>query len=379
VVIVNPLHAQKASPEIQDSSDSAGSKHVHTDEKHQGIKESPQENSIGMNTVTQAGPIGGNVDPEKVLDLPSGTILHLYKKNTFYRRAMVVNVNGVPEIYLSYKKEHIFKTRPLRVFEKSLFLQWASGVPYVAEYGDGKPRIFTTEHPSGRKILARTDGYPVIFKSESKALKKVEEITSLGVDAQVLNLGRTIKCVAIMNGESCGAGEWILLNFNAFHKVFFEKNTPAKKKLTAKGHPKKKGLHKYRPEYPKMAVFANAVDQIKETKSDPQTDAMAMTKSSIPTPEEMKAIEGILGWTDDETISRWSTWLVSIKDKPTANEDFFLSQVDISMPLKHLIAYGIALIETNRLNVAAKVFDKLRNMAEEKRGGLLKVERNEDE
>jgi len=201
MVIVNPPYAPKASPEIPDSSDSAGSKSVHTDEKHQGIKESPLENSIGAGTMTQTGPTGEKIAPRKVLELPSGTILEVYKKNTFWRKAKVVNVNGVPEIYLSHKKGHAWKTRPLHAFEKILFWQGLKGVPYVVEYGEGKPWIFTTEHPSGTIVLARTDGYPMIFKSESKVLQMVEAITSLGVDAQVLSLVRTIKCVAIMDSK----------------------------------------------------------------------------------------------------------------------------------------------------------------------------------
>jgi hypothetical protein len=186
VVIVNPRYAQKASPEIRDRSDSAGSKHVHAVKRHRGIKESPQKNSIGMNTVTQAGPIGEKIAPSKVLELPSGTILEVYKKNTFWRKAKVVNVNGVPEIYLSHKKGHAWKTRPLHAFEKSLFLQGASGIPYVAEVGNGESYILITKIPGGIAVLARTDGYSLIYKTVSSAQKKAEWCKAQGVNADVL-------------------------------------------------------------------------------------------------------------------------------------------------------------------------------------------------
>lgn len=175
----------KASPKTQDSSHSTGSQ-VHAVENHERMDESPPEDPMGTEAVVESGPTGDRIDPEKVLTLPSGTILHLYKRGSFCGRAKVVNVNGVPEIYLGHKKDHLWKTRPLYAFERFSFLQGINGTPYVVEVGDGRMYVLTTKTLDGIEVLARKDGYPLTHKKASLALEKAEWCKAQGVNAEIL-------------------------------------------------------------------------------------------------------------------------------------------------------------------------------------------------
>lgn len=207
VTVEDPLYAPKAYSESQDSGRSAGSKRVPTVENHEGMGDSTMDNATEPETLAEAGPTGDRIDPEKVLELPSGTILHLYKKNSYCGKAMILNVNGVPEIYLGHKKDHLWKTRPLRVFKKTLFLQGANGVPYVVKYGDGKPRIITTQHPDGTKVLARADGYPMIYRSVSSAQEKADWCKTQRIKAEVLESEKAYYIKMIMvPGQISGEG-----------------------------------------------------------------------------------------------------------------------------------------------------------------------------
>lgn len=418
--IVDPHFAEKTSPDIQDCSHSVGNKHEHPVENDEGMKESPPEDPMGTEAVVESGPTGDRIDPEKVLTLPSGTIVHLYKENKFSGKAIVLNVNGAPEIYLGHKKDHLWKTRPLRVFEKSLLLQGASGVPYVDTYGDGRPWILTTQHPSGMKVLARADGYPVIFKSKSGACNKAGEILSFGIKAKAIGLGGATNCIAIFEDEDWCSEKLFLLNFSAFHKVFLEEDVPAEKGLWAKVHFRKdpktgklisirdyqasklkhpdcehitfeKGEKVQAKKGSGLIIGYDKNERVLRIKLDDGSYASIMPRlvehlekkqegqdQQLPRIEEKveekvaetkepeitagdidKAIKALGAQDDSELNQKWEQWVRSMHSK-NMGEDFLGSQLKPSIPPNHIAAYVKALYVTGHKEALKNVYGALK-------------------